>query len=119
MTKFVFETIDLTHRFSKGEVALNRVSLQVVEGSIYGFLGPNGAGKTTTLKLILGLLKRQRGEIYVFGRPFETSRVEALRRIGSGSRSLCSTRPRCSSSTSRPTASTRTASWRCAGCCEA
>src|ERR687891_150575 len=82
MTKFVFETIDLTHRFSKGEVALNRVSLQVVEGSIYGFLGPNGAGKTTTLKLILGLLKKQFGEISVFGKPFENNRVETLRRTG-------------------------------------
>jgi ABC-2 type transport system ATP-binding protein len=77
------ETIDLTHKFSGAEKALNLVNLQVVEGSIYGFLGPNGAGKTTTLKLILGLLKKQRGEIYVFGRPFENNRVETLRRIGS------------------------------------
>ena len=82
MTKFCIETIDLTHKFSKGEVALNRVSLQVVEGSIYGFLGPNGAGKTTTLKLILGLLKKQHGDISVFGKPFENNRVETLRRTG-------------------------------------
>jgi ABC transporter len=46
-------------------------NLQVIQGSIYGFLGPNGAGKTTTLKLILGLLKKQHGEISVFGKPFE------------------------------------------------
>jgi ABC-type multidrug transport system ATPase subunit len=77
------ETFDLTHRFSEAETALNLVNLQVVEGSIYGFLGPNGAGKTTTLKLILGLLKKQHGEIHVFGRPFAENRVETLRRIGS------------------------------------
>jgi ABC-2 type transport system ATP-binding protein len=77
------ETIDLTHKFSENEIALNHVNLQVIEGSIYGFLGPNGAGKTTTLKLILGLLKKQFGEISVFGKPFETNRVETLRRIGS------------------------------------
>lgn len=77
------ETIDLTHKFSGAEKALNFVNLQVVEGSIYGFLGPNGAGKTTTLKLILGLLKKQHGDIYVFGKPFENNRVETLRRIGS------------------------------------
>jgi lantibiotic transport system ATP-binding protein len=77
------ETIDLTHRFPAGETALNLVNLQVAEGSIYGFLGPNGAGKTTTLKLILGLLKKQHGEIRVFGRPFEKNRLETLRRIGS------------------------------------
>jgi lantibiotic transport system ATP-binding protein len=57
--------------------------LQVIEGSIYGFLGPNGAGKTTTLKLILGLLVKQRGEITVFGKSFAENRVECLRRIGS------------------------------------
>ncbi|MBV9927234.1 MAG: ABC transporter ATP-binding protein [Acidobacteria bacterium] len=77
------ETVDLTHRFSEAEPALDRVRLQVTEGSIYGFLGPNGAGKTTTLRLILGLLKKQRGEIYVFGRPFTETRVETLRRLGS------------------------------------
>jgi lantibiotic transport system ATP-binding protein len=77
------ETIDLTHKFSDAETALSRVNLQVIEGSIYGFLGPNGAGKTTTLKLILGLLKKQQGEISVFGKRFETHRVETLRRVGS------------------------------------
>jgi ABC-2 type transport system ATP-binding protein len=83
MTKHCVETINLTHQFSNDETALSRVSLQVVEGSIYGFLGPNGAGKTTTLKLILGLLKKQVGEILVFGKPFEKHRVETLRNIGS------------------------------------
>lgn len=80
---YCIETIDLTHKFFKNETALKRVNLQVIEGSIYGFLGPNGAGKTTTLKLILGLLKKQQGEISVFGKPFENNRVEILRRIGS------------------------------------
>ena len=77
------ETVDLTHKYSEGETSLDHVNLRVVEGSIYGFLGPNGAGKTTTLKLILGLLRKQHGEIYVFGRPFGKSRVETLRRVGS------------------------------------
>ena len=60
---YSIETIDLIHKFSDDERALSCVNLQVIENTIYGFLGPNGAGKTTTLKLILGLLKRQRGEI--------------------------------------------------------
>lgn len=79
---YCIETIDLTHKFSAGEIALNLVNLRVLEGSIYGFLGPNGAGKTTTLKLILGLLKKQSGGISVFGKPFEKNRVETLRRTG-------------------------------------
>jgi ABC-2 type transport system ATP-binding protein len=80
---YCVETIELTHKFSETETALNHVNLQIIDASIYGFLGPNGAGKTTTLKLILGLLKIQHGEITVFGKPFENNRVETLRRIGS------------------------------------
>ncbi len=80
---YCIETIDLTHKFSNDETALNRVNLQVSENSIYGFLGPNGAGKTTTLKLILGLLKKQTGAISVFAKPFDTHRIETLRRTGS------------------------------------
>jgi lantibiotic transport system ATP-binding protein len=80
---YCIETINLIHKFSENETVLNRVNLQVIESTIYGFLGPNGAGKTTTLKLILGLLKKQHGEILVFGKPFEKNRVETLRNIGS------------------------------------
>ncbi|HEX8459434.1 MAG TPA: ABC transporter ATP-binding protein [Pyrinomonadaceae bacterium] len=80
---YCVETINLVHQFSENEIALNRVNLQVIDRTIYGFLGPNGAGKTTTLKLILGLLKKQQGEILVFGKPFEKNRVQTLRNIGS------------------------------------
>jgi lantibiotic transport system ATP-binding protein len=80
---YSIETADLLHKFSENETALNSINLRVEEGSIYGFLGPNGAGKTTTLKLILGLLKKQQGEIFVFGKPFNGNRVETLRNIGS------------------------------------
>lgn len=78
---FAVETRNLTHRFGDS-LALRDVSLQVPEGSIYGFLGPNGAGKTTTLRLVLGLLRRQHGSIDVFGRPFERHRLDILRRVG-------------------------------------
>jgi len=62
---------------------LSEVGLRVPTGSIYGFLGPNGAGKTTTLRLILGLLKKQQGEISIFGRSFAAHRLEILSRVGS------------------------------------
>lgn len=80
---YSIETINLTHKFSRDETVLKSVNLQVIESSIYGFLGPNGAGKTTTLKLILGLLKKQHGEIFVFGKPFESNRIDILRSLGS------------------------------------
>jgi len=76
------ETESLTHHFGE-QAVLRDVNLLVPDGAIYGFLGPNGAGKTTTLKLLLGLLRRQRGAIRIFGKPLERERQEILRRIGS------------------------------------
>lgn len=80
---YSIETKDLTHQFSESEIVLNGLNIQVPRGSIYGFLGPNGAGKTTTLRLILGLLKIQKGSISIFDKPFETARIEILSSIGS------------------------------------
>ena len=76
------ETSNLCHRFANQDV-LRNVSMQVPTGSIYGFLGPNGAGKTTTLRLILGLLKKQQGELSVFGKRLERERIAILRNVGS------------------------------------
>ncbi len=80
---YCLETNNLTHKFSEKEVVLNNINLRIIEGSIYGFLGPNGAGKTTTLKLILGLLKKQQGEILIFGKSIEQNRIPVLKKIGS------------------------------------
>ena len=76
------ETSDLHHRFASHDV-LRGISMQVPTGSIYGFLGPNGAGKTTTLRLLLGLLKTQRGQIRIFGKPLDSERIAILRNVGS------------------------------------
>jgi ABC-type multidrug transport system ATPase subunit len=77
------ETIDLCHRYGPDEAVLHGVALVVPQGSLYGFLGPNGAGKTTTLRLVLGLIRKQRGSISIFGRSLDTHRVEILKRVGS------------------------------------
>jgi len=77
------ETDHLVYRYSTAETVLSDISLRVPTGSIYGFLGPNGAGKTTTLRLILGLLKHQQGEIRVFGRSLHRHRLDILRKVGS------------------------------------
>jgi ABC-2 type transport system ATP-binding protein len=50
-------------------VAVDGLDLDVTRGEVVGLLGPNGAGKTTTLKLMLGLLRPDSGEIRLFGRP--------------------------------------------------
>ena len=50
-------------------VAVEGLDLEVGAGQIFGLLGPNGAGKTTTLKMILGLLRPDGGEVRLFGEP--------------------------------------------------
>lgn len=50
-----------------GVPALNGVSIYVKKGEILGLIGPNGSGKTTTIKIILGLLKKDRGVVNVLG----------------------------------------------------
>lgn len=78
----ILETQNLTHAFGDGSLVVNDINLEVPTGAVYGFLGANGAGKTTTLKLILGLLKIQHGQVMVFNKPFGEHRLESLKNIG-------------------------------------
>lgn len=73
----------LTHHFDSQQKVLNNINIAVPQGSIYGFLGPNGAGKTTSLRLMLGLLQKQKGEIEILGKTFEKNRIEILKQTGS------------------------------------
>jgi lantibiotic transport system ATP-binding protein len=63
--------------------AVRGLSLDVPPQSVYGFLGPNGAGKSTTIRLVLGLQRPDRGDIYLFERLAARERLTSLRRIGS------------------------------------
>ena len=68
----MLELIDLTRRFGD-VVALDAVSFVVPPGQIVGFLGPNGAGKTTAMRIVLGVLEPDRGEVRWRGRPADLS----------------------------------------------
>jgi lipopolysaccharide export system ATP-binding protein len=61
------EARELTKSFHRKEV-VSSISLEVHEGEIVGLLGRNGAGKTTTFKMVVGLLRPQRGSIHLNGR---------------------------------------------------
>lgn len=66
-----------------GEVkAVNGISFDVRAGEVFGLLGPNGAGKTTTIKLLLGLLEPNEGEMKVFGLNPERDEVQIKKRVG-------------------------------------
>jgi ABC-2 type transport system ATP-binding protein len=60
--------------------ALDRLTLEVAAGEVFGFLGPNGAGKTTTLKLLMQLVFPSSGHAEILGRPLGDMSVK--RRIG-------------------------------------
>jgi ABC-2 type transport system ATP-binding protein len=79
-------TFELTKDFSVGfwrkrpYRALDRLTLEVSEGEVFGFLGPNGAGKTTTLKLLMQLVFPTGGRAEILGKPLGD--LAAKRRIG-------------------------------------
>ena len=64
--EIALEVTGLTRRY-KSVVAVNDLSLRVMKGDIYGFLGPNGAGKTTAMRMMLGLIRRDGGDITILG----------------------------------------------------
>ncbi|XID96085.1 ABC transporter ATP-binding protein [Paenibacillaceae bacterium WGS1546] len=63
----VLELKDVTRTFDE-IVAVDRISLTVKEGEIFGFIGPNGAGKSTTIHMIASLLRITQGEIAILGK---------------------------------------------------
>jgi ABC-2 type transport system ATP-binding protein len=71
----------LHKRYGK-TVALNGLDFEIPSGQLTGFLGPNGAGKTTTFRCILGLTRRDAGEIEVLGMPVPAGLPEIVKRVG-------------------------------------
>lgn len=68
---------------------LNNISLNVPEGSIYGYLGRNGAGKSTTIKLLLGLLEETGDKIFIQNKSLKQNRTEILSSTGNLIESPC------------------------------
>ena len=62
----IIETEELTKRYGS-QTAVDRLTLQIREGEVFGFLGPNGAGKTTSLLMFLGLTEPTSGKVRVCG----------------------------------------------------
>ncbi len=72
------------HQLSKKftDFALQDISFTLNKGYIMGFIGPNGAGKTTTIKLIMNLIKKNAGEIKIFGQDHRLAEKQIKERIG-------------------------------------
>jgi ABC transporter len=74
----MLELQGLTRRYGD-VVALDGLSFTVAEGQMFGFVGPNGAGKTTAMRIVLGVLEPDAGEVRWRGRPVD---AETRRRFG-------------------------------------
>jgi ABC-2 type transport system ATP-binding protein len=80
----VLELRDLARRYGD-VVALDGVSFSVTEGQMFGFVGPNGAGKTTTMRIIVGVLAPDRGDVLFRGTPVDFAMRTRARRPTAGS----------------------------------
>ena len=61
---------------------LNDINFSLPKGYIMGLIGSNGAGKTTTIKLILNMLEKEQGKIYIFGYDNVQNEKDIKQRIG-------------------------------------
>jgi len=77
----LIETRELTRRFGS-QLAVNDLNLLVPEAGVYGFLGPNGAGKTTAIRMLLGLIWPDAGEVRLFGQSLNGNHRALMSRAG-------------------------------------
>jgi len=81
------EAEDLTKRFGDF-TAVDKVTISIEQGEIFGFLGSNGCGKSTTMKMLTGLLQPTSGTASLFGRPIDARDLATRRRVGYMSQSF-------------------------------
>lgn len=78
----MIELNGLTKIYNEDIVAVDKLSLSVPRGEVYGLLGPNGAGKTTTLRMVLGLLPPTKGDARILGCNVSEEPLRIKRLIG-------------------------------------
>lgn len=80
-TEYLIETRGLSRRFG-AQIAVDDLNLSVPAAGVYGFLGPNGAGKTTAIRMLLGLIRPDAGEVRLFGQPLRSNHPLLMSRVG-------------------------------------
>ena len=84
-TRHLFYKDETTPRrllYSKLVQAARNIDFGIRAGEIFGLLGPNGAGKTTTVKMVSGLVRPDRGAVYVDGLNVDKKRLQVLKKVG-------------------------------------
>lgn len=77
----VLEVNEVHKKLGRREI-IKGISFAVKEGDIFGFLGPNGAGKTTTIRMMVGLIKPDKGSIAICGHDVAKDTKSALANVG-------------------------------------
>jgi len=78
----IMEFNNIHRAYTKGNDVLKGVSFSLVPGEVVGLLGKNGAGKTTLIRIAMGILEAQQGEVRLFGLDPRRDPVEVKRRVG-------------------------------------
>ncbi|NMB07684.1 MAG: ABC transporter ATP-binding protein, partial [Tissierellia bacterium] len=77
----MIDIVNVTKKFGDF-IAVDNVNLTIDKGSFIGLLGPNGAGKTTLIKMLVGILKPTKGEIFIDGGKVSRNNNQIKKRIG-------------------------------------
>jgi len=75
--KYIIKAQKVVKRYHN-HTALNKVSIKIPKGSIYGLLGPNGAGKTTLMNMLFGQSKPDKGEILFYNKPLSEEHIQKI-----------------------------------------
>ncbi len=72
----------MSKRYNKKEDVISNINIKINDGEIFGFLGPNGAGKTTLIKMIVGILGIDKGDIFINGNSITKKPLECKKIVG-------------------------------------
>ncbi len=74
--------IENLSKMYKNNRGIQDLNLEVEQGEVFGFLGPNGAGKTTTMKIMVGLMKADKGDVKINGFSISKEYEKAMKNVG-------------------------------------
>ena len=78
----MIEIKNVSQSYSRNVKIIEDMNLKIENGMIFGFIGPNGAGKTTTIEMITGVLKIDKGDIFIDGKSITQDPIEAKKLFG-------------------------------------
>lgn len=79
---YVIQTANVSKDYRGGLRAVDRVSIQIKKGEIYGFIGLNGAGKTTLIRMLLGMIRSTEGTCYIKGEKVTKTNYQIWKDVG-------------------------------------